>query len=86
MAHEENFFEKARRVLLRAVGVAPGKGGAGGDSTADGGHLVASSAAEIEAKHKIKASVIFFCRVVFNNLFCGQFYLSMTVFLPLCVR
>lgn len=81
MAQEDNFFEKARRVLLRAMGVGANKGLAGGrDSISDGNHPVPVSAAEIEAKQKIKVR---FARVrwyvspgdrVCEHVVCGQVY------------
>lgn len=53
---EDNFFEKARRCVLRAIGVGATKSltGAGVDGVAADATLFPASADDIEAKHKIK--------------------------------
>ncbi len=63
---EENFFEKARRCVLRAIGVGRksthGRGGSSsraggsgeGGGVGGGGPVVAETAEEIELRHKIK--------------------------------
>lgn len=58
MATEDNFFEKARRVLLRAIGVGGSKGCS---SASDGGagNFEPVTAEEIEAKQKIKVLNIY---------------------------
>lgn len=52
MEHEDNFFEKARRVVLRAMGVGGNKRRSAASSSH--GSLLPISAEEIEAKQKIK--------------------------------
>ena len=53
---EDNFFEKARRCVLRAIGVGARKSltGAGVDGVATLPTLFPESADDIEARHKIK--------------------------------
>lgn len=55
MEHEDNFFEKARRVVLRAMGVGSNKRRSAASSSH--GSLVPLSAEELEAKQKIKVYI-----------------------------
>ena len=53
MANEDNFFDKARRMLLRTFGVGSSKDGLAASVGPDG-QMIPPTPAEIEAKQKIK--------------------------------
>lgn len=57
MQNEENFLEKARRCMLRAIGLSSRKSVVGaGSSSFRPGLTVPETAEEIEAKQKIKVN------------------------------